>query len=105
MLIVANSELQPYPNPQSDLRIPKLSRTTPPQGNSGAVAQAARMPVAAERLLIITEERLVRLAGMKLMIELAETHIGSIPRLRDRQWMANREIHALRVAHRSLQRC
>jgi acetolactate synthase I/II/III large subunit len=73
VLIVANYELQAHPNLQGNLRIPKLSRTTPPQGDSGAVAEAAQMLVAAERPLIITERTAHTPHGMKLMIDLAET--------------------------------
>ena len=73
VLIVANYELQEHANTQGNLRIPKLSRTTPPQGDSGAVAEAARMLVAAERPLIISERTARTPNGLKLMIELAET--------------------------------
>ena len=38
VLIAANYELQAHRNLQGDLRIPQLSRTAPPQGDSGAVA-------------------------------------------------------------------
>jgi acetolactate synthase-1/2/3 large subunit len=73
VLIVANYELQAHPNLQSDLRIPKLSRTAPPQGDSGAVAEAARMLVSADRPLIVSERTARTPGGMNLMIELAET--------------------------------
>ena len=52
VLLVANHELQGRPNTQRDLRIPKLTPTAPPQGDSASVAQAARLLVAAERPLI-----------------------------------------------------
>jgi len=73
VLIVANYELQDHANKQTNLRIPKLSRTTPPQGDSGAVAEAARMLVDAERPLILSERTARTPNGTKLMIELAET--------------------------------
>jgi acetolactate synthase-1/2/3 large subunit len=73
VLIVANYELQVHPNRNKDLRIPKLSRTAPPQGDSGAVAEAARLLVNAERPLILSERTARTPNGLKLMIELAET--------------------------------
>jgi thiamine pyrophosphate-dependent acetolactate synthase large subunit-like protein len=72
-LIVMNAELQLHPNTQTGLRIPKLSRTAPPQGDSAAVAQAAQWLVNAERPMIMTERTARTPNGMKLMIELAET--------------------------------
>jgi acetolactate synthase I/II/III large subunit len=73
VLITMAAELQLHPNTQPNLRIPKLSRTSPPQGDSGAVAEAARMLVAAESPLIMTERTARTPNGMKLMVELAET--------------------------------
>ena len=35
---------------EKKLHIPKLTRSIPPQGDSGAVAEAAKMLVAAEKL-------------------------------------------------------
>jgi thiamine pyrophosphate-dependent acetolactate synthase large subunit-like protein len=72
-LITMNAELQLHPNTQPGLRIPKLSRTSPPQGDSAAVAEAARMLVNAERPLVMTERTARTPEGMKLMVELAET--------------------------------
>ncbi len=43
VLITMGAELQSHPNTQPGLRIPKLSRTTPPQGDAGAVAETAQM--------------------------------------------------------------
>jgi len=73
VLITMAAELQLHPNTQPGLRIPKLSRTSPPQGESGAVAEAAKMLVNAERPMIMTERTARTPDGMKLMIELAET--------------------------------
>ena len=72
VLIVANYELQAHANPLAGLRIPRMVPTTPPQGDSGAVAEAARMLVAADRPLIISERTARTPTGLKLMIELAE---------------------------------
>ena len=73
VLIVANYELQAHPNTQPDLRIPKLVHTSPPQGDSEAVNEAARMLVAAERPLIMSERTVRNDRGVQLMVELAET--------------------------------
>jgi acetolactate synthase-1/2/3 large subunit len=73
VLITCNAELQMHPNTQTNLRIPKLSRTAPPQGDAGAVAEAARLMVAAESPLIMSERTARTPNGMKLMVELAET--------------------------------
>src|SRR6266700_4060983 len=48
VLIVADSELQERPLSEKDkLRVQRVTRATPPQGDSGAVAEAARLLVAA----------------------------------------------------------
>ena len=73
VLITMAAELQLHPNTQPNLRIPNLSRTAPPQGDSAAVAQAAQWLVNAESPLILTERTARTPEGLKLMIELAET--------------------------------
>jgi len=45
VLIVASHETQTDPNPHPNLRVPKLTLTSPPAGDSEAVAQAAKMLV------------------------------------------------------------
>ena len=55
------------------LRIPKLTLTTPPAGDAGAVAEAARLLVAAENPVILGGEAVRSENGFKLLIELAET--------------------------------
>src|SRR5260370_35107915 len=52
VLLVANHELQGRPNTQSNLRIPRLTPTAPPQGDTGAVADQARLLIRAGRPLI-----------------------------------------------------
>ena len=55
------------------LPIPRMTIPSPPQGDSGAVEEAARMLVAAESPLLVVD-RLARTPnGMTLLIELAET--------------------------------
>ncbi len=75
VVIVADAVMQEEPVPQEDrgkLRIPKLNLSTPPSGDSAAVAEAARMLVAAENPLIIAGRAARTPAGLKSMIELAE---------------------------------
>src|SRR5580658_6301267 len=55
VLIVANNEIQAHPMPAERPRIAKLVMTAPPAGEMAAVAEAAKMLVAAERPLIIAE--------------------------------------------------
>ncbi len=73
VLIVANAELQMHAIAGAEPRIPKLTMTAPPAGDMAAVAEAARMLVAAERPLIITQRTVRTPNGMKLLVELAET--------------------------------
>jgi acetolactate synthase-1/2/3 large subunit len=71
--LVANGKLQEEPIEESNLRIPKLNATSPPQGDSGAIADAAKQLVNAENPVIVAE-RLARTPnGIKLLVELAET--------------------------------
>src|SRR5262249_41989599 len=55
------------------LRIPKLGKVVPPMGDSGALAEAAKLLVAAQNPVILCD-RLVRgPAGLQNLLELAET--------------------------------
>jgi acetolactate synthase I/II/III large subunit len=54
------------------LRIPKLTLTTPPQGDSGAVAEAARLLVNAQNPVIIADRLARTPMGMAHLVELAE---------------------------------
>jgi thiamine pyrophosphate-dependent acetolactate synthase large subunit-like protein len=74
VLLVADSDLQETPVENgAKLTIPKPVMTAPPQGDSGAVAEAAKMLVAAENPVLIAERAARTEAGMKLLVELAET--------------------------------
>ena len=58
VVVVDDGELQEDPIPKdADLRIPKLTLAAPPQGDSGAVAEAARLLVAAENPVIVAGPR------------------------------------------------
>ena len=75
VVLVADAVLQEEPMSEADrrsVRIPKLSLTSPPAGDAGAVAEAARMLVAAQDPVIIAGRAARTAEGMKLLIELAE---------------------------------
>jgi acetolactate synthase I/II/III large subunit len=74
VVMVLDGGLQEHPISKDErLSIPKLSMPAPPQGELGAVEQAARMLVAAEYPVLVAD-RLARTPnGMKLLVELAET--------------------------------
>jgi acetolactate synthase I/II/III large subunit len=72
--LVAGHELQENPVPGgANLAVPKLSTISPPAGDSAAVAEAARMLVAAENPVLITDRVARTPVGLASMIELAET--------------------------------
>jgi len=73
VVMVLDGGLQEHPVSKDErLAIPKLSMPVPPQGERGAVEQAARMLVAAEYPVLVAD-RLARTPnGMKLLVELAE---------------------------------
>ena len=70
--LVVDEHLQDEPVP-ADMRVPRLSVPTPPAGDSAAVAEAARLLVAAENPVILASRAARTSAGLKLMVELAET--------------------------------
>jgi len=74
VVVVLDGGLQEHPVPRSErLPIPKTSLPVPPQGDSAAVEQAARMLVAAEYPVLVAD-RLARTPnGMTLLVELADT--------------------------------
>ncbi|HLI83449.1 MAG TPA: thiamine pyrophosphate-dependent enzyme [Bryobacteraceae bacterium] len=73
VLLVADSDLQERAVPaDARLHIPKLSQTSPPQGDIAAVAEAARMLVDAQNPVIVADRAARTAAGMQLLVELAE---------------------------------
>ncbi len=72
VLIVADGKLQEEPIEEKNLRIPKLVMTAPPQGDTAAVKEAARMLVAAESPVIVAGRMARSQHGMELLVELAE---------------------------------
>jgi acetolactate synthase-1/2/3 large subunit len=73
VLLVVDSALQENPiADRSKLRIPKLSPTRPPSGDPGAVAEVARLLVAAENPVILAGDVARDEEGMRLLVQLAE---------------------------------
>ncbi|MEA2950336.1 MAG: acetolactate synthase large subunit [Alphaproteobacteria bacterium] len=74
VMLSLDAELQENPIPDAEtLRIPKLSRVIPPQGDAGALAEAAKLLVAADSPVIICDRLARTPAGMARLVELAET--------------------------------
>ena len=74
VLLIVDGELQENPiASDATLRVPKLTPTSPPQGDSGAVDEAARLLVAAENPVLIAGRAARTPAGMTNLLELAET--------------------------------
>lgn len=73
VVLVADGGLQEDPIPKdAALRIPKLTLASPPQGDSGSVAEAARLLVAAENPVIVAGRVGRTEAGAAHLSELAE---------------------------------
>jgi acetolactate synthase I/II/III large subunit len=73
VVLVADSVLQEEPMTEKAPRIPKLVLPAPPQGDAGAVAEAARWLVAAENPVIVAGRLARTPKGVELLVELAET--------------------------------
>jgi acetolactate synthase I/II/III large subunit len=73
VLLVADAELQENPIPDNlAVHIPKLGQFTPPEGDSAAIAEAARMLVNALNPVLLADRLGRTPAGMKNLIDLAE---------------------------------
>jgi thiamine pyrophosphate-dependent acetolactate synthase large subunit-like protein len=75
VVIVADAVMQEEgirPEDRGRLRIPKLSQTTPPAADAGAIAELARMLVAAEHPVIVAGRAARTPQGIPLLVELAE---------------------------------
>jgi thiamine pyrophosphate-dependent acetolactate synthase large subunit-like protein len=72
VLITADMDLQEEAIHDEGLRIPKLARSRPPQGERAALAEAARWLVAAEHPVILADRCVRNQEGVKLLVELAE---------------------------------
>lgn len=72
--IVADHELQEHPIPENENPvIPNLTITSPPVGDSGAVAEVARLLVSADNPVFVVDRVAHTPAGLTQMVELAET--------------------------------
>ena len=60
------------PEVAAKLRVPRLTTATPPQGDSGAVAEAARLLVNAQNPVIVADRLARTPAGIAKLVELAE---------------------------------
>jgi acetolactate synthase-1/2/3 large subunit len=73
VVLVLDGGLQEHPIEKSErLTIPKLTMPSPPQGETAAVEEAARMLVAAQSPLFVADRLARTPRGMTLLIELAE---------------------------------
>jgi acetolactate synthase I/II/III large subunit len=72
VVLVADGTLQEESVMDRNLRIPKLVMSSPPQGDSGAVAEAAKMLVGAENPVIVAGRVARTPRGIDLLVELAE---------------------------------
>src|SRR5579871_4461188 len=72
VVIVADGPLQEEPIKEKGLRIPKLTLSAPPQGDTAAVQEAAKMLVAAENPVIVAGRLARTPKGIELLVELAE---------------------------------
>ncbi|HEY1270156.1 MAG TPA: thiamine pyrophosphate-dependent enzyme [Candidatus Binatia bacterium] len=73
VLITADGDLAEEPiHNEKNLKIPKLTMSIPSQGDSGAVADAAKLLLAAEHPVIIADRASRSPEGMTRLIELAE---------------------------------
>ena len=76
VVVVIDGGLQEDPIPPevaSRLRVPRLTVATPPQGDSGAVAEAARLLVNAQNPVIVADRAARTPAGIAKLVELAES--------------------------------
>src|SRR5262245_801302 len=73
VVLVADTEMQERPIPAHlELRVPRLTLAAPPQGDSGAVAEVAKLLVAAESPVLVADRMARTAAGIERLVELAE---------------------------------
>ena len=73
MSLDAGLQQEPVPDNDANVYIPRLVSSSPPQGDSGAVKEAARLLANAERPVIVVDRVARTPSAIKLLIELAET--------------------------------
>ena len=72
VVLVVDHDMQERPRTQTNLRIPRLTLTSPPAGEMGAVREVARLLVAAENPQINCGRAARTPNGIKLLVDLAE---------------------------------
>jgi acetolactate synthase-1/2/3 large subunit len=73
VVIVADGELQENPIPaDAKIRIPRLTTEMPPVGDSGSVAEAAKLLVAAQSPVIVADRTARTPEGLACLVDLAE---------------------------------
>ena len=72
VLIMADIDLQEDAIHDKGLQIPKLARSIPPQGDSAALAEAARWLVGAQAPVIVADRMARDQAGVDALVKLAE---------------------------------
>jgi acetolactate synthase-1/2/3 large subunit len=79
VVLVLDAEMQERPlGSDVKLAIPRLTIPSPPQGDSGAVAELARLLVSAEHPVIVADRLARTPAAMKDLVELAQTLQASV---------------------------
>jgi acetolactate synthase-1/2/3 large subunit len=74
VMLSLDAELQENPLPEiENLRVPKLAKVIPPQADSGAIAETAKLLAAAENPVIVCDRLARTPAGLARLVELAET--------------------------------
>jgi acetolactate synthase I/II/III large subunit len=73
VLVMADIDLQEDENHETDLVIPKLSRSIPPMGDSAALAEAAQWLAGAKFPVIVADRMARSQAGVDALVKLAET--------------------------------
>src|SRR6185503_5332632 len=77
--IVADADLQEHGVPNSNaVRVPKLPPMSPPQGDTAAVADVARLLVAAENPVLVVDRLARTPAGLAHLVELADLLQASV---------------------------
>ena len=73
VMLSLDAELQENPIAEAEsLRIPKLAKVIPPQADNGALAETAKLLVAAESPVIVCDRLARTPAGLARLVELAE---------------------------------
>jgi acetolactate synthase-1/2/3 large subunit len=87
--LAVDDHMQDAPTP-AGLRVPRVSIPTPPAGHSAAMAEAAKLLVAAENPVIVAGRLARTPAGMAHLVELAETLQAGVVDQRQRMNFPNR---------------